>query len=186
MKAQNPKLARHGGQEILNESKTQNPKSRIAIARLIASGAGIGFMPLFPGTIASIVAAGVYAAVVLLTSTWWIPVPLTIAAGVVGVWLGNHARELLGKDDPPAFVLDEIVGMWLAMFGMGDALPLTWYGVLAALVLFRLFDIVKPYPASRLNEICSGWGIMGDDVAAGLYAGIVVRIGWIGIAIVAR
>ncbi len=123
-------------------------------------------------------------AVALLTSAWWIIVPIAVAVGIVGVWLGNHARELFGRDDPGPFVLDEFVGMWIAMFGMGGGVPLTWYGVPAAFVLFRIFDIVKPYPANRLDRIPNGWGIMGDDVAAGLYAGIVVRLGWMAIVLV--
>ena len=153
--------------------------------RFIASAGGVGFAPVFPGTLASVGAAGVYVAIALLTPGWWIVVPFAILLGGVGVWLGNQALELFGSEDPRAFVLDEVVGMWVAMFGMGDSLPVTWYGVLAAIVLFRLFDIVKPYPVGRIDRIHNGWGIMGDDVAAGLCAGILVRIGWMVWALVA-
>ena len=179
-----------GGSPEQETGATAPPESRrkcagCRVKRLLAGAGGIGFLPFAPGTAASVVAAGLYVAIALLTNGWWLVALLAVVVGIVGVWLGNQAKELFGTDDPPSFVIDEILGMWIAMFGMGGSLPLTWYGVLAAVILFRLFDIVKPYPAGRIDKIKSGWGIMGDDVAAGLYAGIVVRVGWIGWSLLA-
>lgn len=151
-----------GGSPEQQTGATAPPESRrkcagCRVKRLLAGAGGIGFLPFAPGTAASVVAAGLYVAIALLTNGWWLVALLAVVVGIVGVWLGNQAKDLFGTDDPPSFVIDEILGMWIAMFGMGGSLPLTWYGVLAAVILFRLFDIVKPYPAGRIDKIKSGW-----------------------------
>jgi len=74
--------------------------------------------------------------------------------------------------DPGVVVIDEVVGMLLTL----AFVPVGWAGVLAGFVLFRLFDIIKPYPCARAERLPGGWGIMADDVLAGVYANVVLRV----------
>lgn len=135
---------------------------------------GLGRFPLAPGTVASAVA---------LPIGWWLTLlggwpPLlgaTVLATLVGVWAcGRHAAAL-GEQDPSECVIDEVSGQWFALLPMGVlARAFDWRALLAAFLLFRLLDIVKPWPISRLERLPGGWGIMVDDVAAGLVTAFVV------------
>jgi phosphatidylglycerophosphatase A len=84
----------------------------------------------------------------------------------VAVWASGRVARELGEDDPPPIVIDEIAGMWVAAVG----LPATLYDLGAVLLLFRLFDVIKPAPIPRLERLSGGLGIVADDVAAGLLA----------------
>ena len=112
---------------------------------------GAGLMKPGPGTWGSV------AALVL----WWV---LAHAGTIV-------ARET-GREDPGHVVLDEVAGQWITLI----ACPVDWKHALLALLFFRVFDIVKPWPARQLENLPGGWGIMLDDVAAGLYALLVLQI----------
>ena len=90
-------------------------------------------------------------------------IALSIALGVPAATIA--ARES-GRHDPGFVVIDEVAGQWIALLGS----QLDWRHALIALVLFRLFDITKPFPARQLERLPAGWGIVFDDVAAGLYA----------------
>jgi phosphatidylglycerophosphatase A len=90
-------------------------------------------------------------------------VVLSIALGVPAATIA--ARES-GRHDPGFVVIDEVAGQWIALLGS----PADWRHALIALILFRLFDITKPFPARQLEHLPEGWGIVFDDVAAGLYA----------------
>jgi len=115
-------------------------------------------------------------------STRWATLALLLVLGGLGVAVGNHARADWGREDPGEFVLDEVVGQGLALLPLVHA-PLRWQGALAALLLFRVFDVLKPPPCGRLERLPGGVGIMADDVAAGLYAmaGVTVlaAVGWL-------
>lgn len=123
----------------------------------------VGHAPLAPGTAASAVTA------LLL---WVVPfsrpalVAFVIVVTVLGTWAAHEAERVLGGKDPGAIVIDEVAGMALAAL----AIPPTLGGLLAAFLLFRLFDIVKPYPANALQRCPGGVGVMLDDLVAGLYA----------------
>jgi phosphatidylglycerophosphatase A len=146
---------------------------------LLATCGGIGRVPAFSGTVASAVAAGLCVAMVLAARTWLALVPFVLVGGALGLWLGGRAERLFGSKDPPAFVLDEWVGMGVAMLGLGADVKLSWQAVVAAFLLFRLFDGAKPFPVSRLDRLKSCWGIMGDDVAAGVFAAMALRLAWL-------
>jgi phosphatidylglycerophosphatase A len=90
----------------------------------------------------------------------------TILLTGVAVWAAGQVAEDLRQPDPPQVVIDEIAGMWFAAIG----LPPTLYDVVVAFLLFRLFDVVKPAPVPRLERLPGGFGIVADDVAAGLLA----------------
>jgi phosphatidylglycerophosphatase A len=124
-----------------------------------------------PGTWGSIVA------ILLWVDYGWALHPrphtmlLTLLAGIVlsvalGVPAATIAARESGRDDPGFVVIDEVAGQWIALLFC----PLDWYHPLIALILFRLFDITKPFPARQLENLPEGWGIVFDDVAAGLYA----------------
>jgi phosphatidylglycerophosphatase A len=140
------------------------------LVRIVATFFGTGEAPLVPGTVASFAAAVLYQ--VFLHK---LPAPLfaglivlTFAVGVPVA--GAHARAL-GRPDPRPVVIDEACGQWIACFLVPPAIGLT----AASFLLFRAFDIVKPFPIRRLERLPGGWGIMADDVLAGLFAGLIVH-----------
>ena len=85
------------------------------------------------------------------------------------IWAAGETARQAGMKDPQFVVVDEVVGQWLALAG---ARALNWKSWLAAFLLFRLFDIWKPFPARQAESLPGGWGIMADDWVAGIYAGI--------------
>jgi phosphatidylglycerophosphatase A len=132
-------------------------------------GAGLGKPG--PGTWGSV------AAVLLWAAAAWLlhPAPLTLGllllAGialtlVLGIPAATIVARESGREDPGFVVIDEVAGQWIALLGSHA----NWRHALIALVLFRLFDITKPYPVRRLEDLPEGWGIVLDDVLAGLYA----------------
>lgn len=150
--------------QIPNQSKT-----RWAFA--IATFFGCGYGKPGPGTWGSVAAVLVWAAF-----AWGLrPVPHTLllallAAILVSILIGVPAATIAaresGREDPGFVVIDEVTGQWIALLGC----PVDWWHPLIALALFRLFDITKPFPARQLENLPEGWGIVFDDVAAGLYA----------------
>lgn len=134
---------------------------------------GVGYLPLMPGTFGSLVGIGIF---LLLRQT---PAGLMVSIIVVtiaGIWAGSRTEALAGRKDPSKVVVDEVAGQLIA------TLPLVFFGqwsiaaVMVSFVLFRFFDIVKPYPANRLQELRAGFGIMYDDLVAGVYAAVLVWI----------
>lgn len=158
-----------------------NPAPR-GVERLgmwIATGLGIGRLRPAPGTLGS--AAGLATFVVLLAATpLWAQLGAGVALLAIGCWASAVAARRLGQSDPADVVVDEWAAMWLAAAGLSGA-P-AW---VAAFFCFRLFDIVKPFPAGavdRLSDRVPWLGIMGDDVVAALYTQLAVRLalGWWG------
>lgn len=137
---------------------------------LAATFFGIGKIPFAPGTWASLAAAPLF--------YFLLPTPLLHAAVLVGVYFlgvytsGQYARNI-GETDPSSAVIDEVLGMGVAMF----LIPRQWPFVVMAFFLFRIFDIWKPYPIRRIEKLPWGWGIMSDDLVAGFYALAWVHIG---------
>ncbi|GAB4350982.1 MAG: hypothetical protein Kow0073_05880 [Immundisolibacter sp.] len=137
----------------------------------LALGFGAGLAPRAPGTVGSLL--GVLLALTL------VPLPIAVAgmllAGLsaVGVWCCGVAGRRLGVADHPAIVWDEVVGMALTLL----AVPPAWPHYLAGFVLFRAFDILKPWPVSMLDrQVGGGLGVMLDDLAAGLLAGLSLQL----------
>jgi phosphatidylglycerophosphatase A len=143
------------------------------IARGIAAGFGTGFAPVAAGTVASAVATLIGAALV-----WWSPFALPFAvlfAAFGGLW-AVHAAQVEG--DPGWVTIDEFAGQWIALLGLSAATPI---GLLAAFLLFRLLDVIKPGPIGWADRQHGAAGIMADDLIAGaLAAGILwaVRVRW--------
>jgi phosphatidylglycerophosphatase A len=104
--------------------------------------------------------------------TWWL-LPLAAIATPVGIWAAGRTAEIVAKKDPGVVVVDEVLGQWIAL----AALPAwTWQGALAAFVVFRLFDMTKPWPVRSLESLPGGTGIVADDLGAGIYAAIALRV----------
>ena len=144
-------------------------RARGAIA--LASFGYVGFCPFAPGT------AGSAAAILLFLPVRWtgsIALELAVVAlvSVVGVWAATRTEDAMGVEDPGVVVIDEVAGMLVSLL----FLPASWGVIAAAFACFRLFDIVKPWPCGRLERLHGGLGIMADDLAAGVYANLVVQL----------
>lgn len=146
------------------------------LPRLIATVGFIGYSPLAPGTMGSLVIALVF---------FLLPPYLTIALQVsllvilfaVAVWSAQqmaaaHRQATPGKIDPQEVVIDEVIGMAVAL----AFVPLRLHTIALGFLLFRIFDVAKPFPVRRLEKLPGGWGIVMDDVMAGVYANVVLRI----------
>ncbi|MCE2541870.1 MAG: phosphatidylglycerophosphatase A [Acidobacteria bacterium] len=138
---------------------------------LLATCGWIGYVPFAPGTAGSLVGLVCYGLVRLVGGDWT-QLGLLVAVVVAGVWSSAAAERHFGRTDPGAIVIDEVAGMLLTLLW----LPVTWAGVIAAFVLFRLFDIVKPFPVRRTERLGGGWGVMADDLAAGVYAHVALLL----------
>jgi len=135
----------------------------------LAFGLGSGLLTRAPGTMGTLVAVPIWIAVSLLgISHFW----FLLATFLAGVWLCGRVARALGLEDYGGIVWDEMVGYWFVM----SFLPLGWAWMVAAFVLFRSFDILKPWPISLLErEFSGGFGIMIDDIGAAIYAVIVLK-----------
>ena len=133
------------------------------LALLISTVGGVGHAPLAPGTVASALTA---LALGVLSPSRLALVVFLLAVILVGTWAAQEAERSLGGKDPGAIVVDEVAGMALAVL----TVPLTPAVLIAGFVLFRVFDIVKPYPANAHQRLPGGVGVMIDDLVAGLYA----------------
>ena len=137
----------------------------------IASLGGVGRCPWMPGTVGSLVALGVY---LMLPLEVGVQLPVVLASLGLGVWSSRVAASVRQQSDPRMVVIDEAVGMWVACFLLPKSLPI----LLAAFVVFRVLDIVKWFPLNRLERLPGGWGMMADDLAAGLLTRAVISI-WV-------
>ncbi|MBO6520800.1 MAG: phosphatidylglycerophosphatase A [Rhodospirillales bacterium] len=135
---------------------------------LIATWFGTGYSPKAPGTVGSVFALPVGWLIAVEGGIVWLGLGVVIVS-VIGVWAANAYMSQAGEHDPGPVVIDEVAGQWLAMLPL--AAGLTWQAVLIAFVLFRLFDIWKPWPISWADKsISGGFGVMFDDILAGIAA----------------
>ena len=135
-----------------------------------ASALGLGHLPVAPGTWASAGAALVYLLVQWLDRpvAYALLAALFVGVVVLGLAVCPRAIEVYGDKDPGPFVLDEVAGYWLTCLAFHWSSPLAT--AVSAFVAFRFFDIVKPFPIKRLERIPGAWGVMLDDLAAGVYS----------------
>ena len=159
------------------EKPDRRPLDRAAY--LIATGAGAGFAPIAPGTFGAIEALAIFIATSALLAAdtrahLFVLTALNVALFAIGVWSAGRACHISNLEDPSQVVIDEVSGQLIALTPVAIApSPL---GVIVAFVLFRLFDIFKPYPIRRLERLRAGWGVMADDGLAGIYAAALVGL----------
>ena len=142
------------------------------VATLLATWFGCGFSPAAPGTVGSL--AALVIAWLLHYCCQWSPLHFALLAGallVPAVWSAGTVARARGNKDPQMVVVDEVVGQWLALAGV---VSWNWKAWTLALLLFRIFDITKPFPLRRLEHLPGGTGIVMDDVGAGVYTGLVL------------
>lgn len=141
-------------------------------ANLFALGFGSGLAPKAPGTFGTLMAVPLYWYLLqgLPLMTYLVVIAVTFA---IGIWLCDTSAKNLGVHDHPGIVWDEFVGFWITCI----ALPAGWIWLLWAFVLFRFFDILKPWPIRWLDsKVPGGLGIMVDDVLAGIYALVLIQL----------
>jgi phosphatidylglycerophosphatase A len=134
-------------------------------AHFLGFGFGSGLIPLMPGTMGSLSAIPV---IIIMSTVDIIPyMVITILAAVVGISICQKVSDDLGVHDHGSIVWDEIAGMMIVFI----AIPISWHSLLIGFLLFRFFDILKPWPISFLDKnVHGGWGIMVDDLVAGVFS----------------
>jgi phosphatidylglycerophosphatase A len=155
---------------------TQQQKTFPTLHKIVATACGFGFFPYGPGTMGAIFAIIVWLPLFICCSysTWLLTTAiLTIAFTVIGAWSANISEHFWGPD-PSRVVIDEVVGMWIALLAVAD--HASWWQPLLAFILFRFFDIVKPLGVRKMEQLPGGIGIMADDVLAGIYSAIILLI----------
>jgi phosphatidylglycerophosphatase A len=146
------------------------------LATVLATWFGCGFVPLAPGTAGTLAAVPLY---LLLRSSGPAAVLFVAAAlAVVGIWAADHMIAKTGLEDPQMVVIDEVVGVLVTLAASGP----TWTSVVLGVVLFRIFDQWKPWPARALEALPGGLGVMMDDVAAGVWGAAVLTLIGVGLS----
>ena len=153
---------------------------------------GVGYFPIAPGTWGSLVGVGIYLSARYLTLLWlqsnsgpnsvfhisYLPMFLAVELVIItvvtllGIWAASRTEKLSGRKDPGKVVIDEVAGQLIALLVIVPGFDPGWLSIITAFLLFRFFDIVKPYPARRLEKLEAGLGIMSDDLVAGAYAAV--------------
>ncbi|HET9566983.1 MAG TPA: phosphatidylglycerophosphatase A [Vicinamibacterales bacterium] len=137
----------------------------------IATCGYLGYVPVAPGTFGSAAGLVVFAAV-RWSGSPALELAVIILLFAVGVWSANAAERHFGGVDPAPVILDEVVGMLITL----AFLPVNITGAIVGFLLFRLFDVVKPWPANRLEALHGGLGVMADDAMAGVYGNVAMRL----------
>jgi phosphatidylglycerophosphatase A len=141
-------------------------RDRLALA--VATACGVGYAPFAPGTFGSLAGLVLWA---------WLPassaaqVVALIVLCVIGAWSAGVAERCFARRDPSYVVVDEVLGMVMTLF----LNPVRWPGALLGFLFFRIADVVKPFPANRLERLPGGAGVMADDAMAAVYANLLLR-----------
>jgi len=141
------------------------------VALLIATAGYVGWFPIAPGTAGSLAGLIVFAAVRRIASPA-VELAVIVVILIAGVWAAGVTERALGTEDPGPVVIDEVLGMLITL----ALLPVSRAGMAAGFVLFRIFDVLKPYPAARMERLGGGLGIMLDDAMAAIYAYASLRV----------
>lgn len=180
---------------VVSSGAVSAPRPARSIKDYLALGiatCGVGYLPLAPGTWGSLVGVGIYLLIQSYSLQFvnrffspdsfarFLPLPIIVAVELVlisiiirlGIWAASRTEQLSGKKDPGKVVIDEVAGQMIALLPLIPGADPGWISIFIAFVLFRFFDIVKPYPARRLERLESGLGIMSDDIVAGAYAAL--------------
>jgi phosphatidylglycerophosphatase A len=139
------------------------------VALAVASVCGVGYVPVASGTFGSAAGLLLWAALPPLPATQFTAIAVLF---VLGSWSGTVAEHHFARVDPGEVVIDEVMGMLITLFMN----PVGWAGAWAGFFLFRIFDVIKPFPAGRLERLPGGIGVMADDAMAAVYANLALRL----------
>ena len=179
------------------DSAIPSPRSKPKISILLATWFGLGYLPKAPGTWGSV--GGVLLEILIGWTIFYRSAPalrierdvyfwtsplissylqvwVAVVIAFLGVVVANRASRYAQLKDPQWIVIDEVSGQLITYHLFFLVMPLYWKTYLFGFILFRLFDIWKPFPARQLEQLPGGWGIMADDWMAGIYAAIVLRV----------
>lgn len=183
---------------VVSPAQPRSAKDYVALA---VATCGVGYFPIAPGTMGSLVGVALFvwvrsvvfdlvsnsnvsgrhfedSAYRIYYSVVAVELVVVLLITLIGTWAASRTERLAGKKDPGKVVIDEVAGQYLALIALPFvSVTSAWPLLVLAFILFRFFDIVKPYPARRMESLQGGLGIMADDIVAGLYAAIVVAIG---------
>ena len=134
----------------------------------LATGFGSGLSPVAPGTVGTL--AGVVVCLLCLPMPWIMRLIIVLALLALSIYVAEQAEKIYQKKDDQRIVIDEIIGLQITMLPVA----INILNLCVAFVLFRIFDIWKPFPVKNLQGLPGGWGVVIDDVAAGIYAGMVL------------
>jgi phosphatidylglycerophosphatase A len=140
------------------------------VALFIATSGGAGYSPIAPGTAGSAVGAVLYWGTRAWPLVWQIALIVVVSA--VGTWAAAVAARHFGREDPGEVVIDEVAGQLVTLVATGAGLAGTFLGFF----VFRAFDVAKPWPVNRLERLPGGFGIMADDLLAGVFGNVVLRL----------
>ena len=145
----------------------------ITLKRIIATVGFLGYSPFAPGTVGSLAAAlaFIFFPVYLFQHSFFFLIILSCTLPIA-IWSAGYMEKLKQQIDPSEIVIDEVVGMIVTM----AYLPLDMKNIIIGFFLFRILDIVKPFPARQAEKLPGGWGVVGDDVIAGIYANLILRL----------
>lgn len=166
--------------EVVGHTPARTPVDYLALA--IATF-GVGFLPLAPGTWGSLVGVAIYLVLRFLAfnsgrfSFLALELVTILLITLAGIWAASQAEQLTGRKDPGKVVVDEVAGQMISLLPLTLLPESSWKAwVMVSFILFRFFDIVKPYPARRMERLHGGLGIMCDDLVAGIYAAAVILV----------
>jgi phosphatidylglycerophosphatase A len=162
------------------------PRTATDYLALAIATCGVGYIPLAPGTWGSLVGIAFYFGLASLVASVAetsrialiaVAVAAIVIVTLIGIWAASRTEKLSGRKDPGKVVVDEVAGQMIALLPISFAFAWPWSPwVIVSFILFRFFDIVKPYPARRLEGLHGGLGIMADDLIAGVYAAVITAL----------
>jgi phosphatidylglycerophosphatase A len=153
----------------------EKPRSAVDVfALFVATAAGAGFVPVAPGTAGTVMAVPIYWAMWHYDAPRWVELVVLVVLSLVGMACAERVgKRYFHASDAGQIVIDEVVGFLLTVF----AVPFTWTAAVVGFALFRLFDVVKPWPANYFDDhVHNGFGVTMDDLCAGVYARLVLAL----------
>lgn len=145
------------------------------VAAALATWFGLGYWPWGPGTLGSLAAVFIAARMSSVIGNFRLVLLTTVVVLLApAIWASTRTARWVDAKDPGIVVIDEVLGQWVAFLG---ATVFVWKSFVAGFILFRVFDIWKPWPVRSLEKLPEGFGIVADDLAAGLYAALILYVG---------
>jgi phosphatidylglycerophosphatase A len=146
-----------------------------SLSKIIATFFGAGYFPIAPGTLTSLIVVLLYK-FYLHSLSWPFYLLLLFLLFVVGIFTSTKYSLEIKKHDPRRIVIDEAFGQLLVLFRIGESWGTGWLPLISCFLLFRIFDIIKPFPIKKVEMLPKGWGIVMDDLVAAVYAGVIINL----------